>query len=125
MAAALPRAYALPARRWLAWPWTYVAESNRDVRLDLLRGFCVFAMIADHVGGASFAHAVSGAGEYFVSAAEGFVALSGFVMGMVYGGIIRKEGLQAGVKKALLRSWTLYKLTVALTIIFGLQLFWY
>ena len=127
MAAVLPRAYAAPARgaAWLAWPWTYTAVANRDLRLDLLRGFCVFAMIADHVGGASFAHAVSGAGEYFVSAAEGFVFLSGFVMGMVYGGIVKKEGLQAAAQRALLRSWTLYKLTVALTIIFGLQLFFY
>jgi hypothetical protein len=126
MAAVLPRAYAAPARhQGLAWPWAYVAESKRDLRLDLLRGFCVFAMIADHVGGASFAHAVSGAGEYFVSAAEAFVFLSGFVMGMVYGGMVETQGLQAGVKKALLRSWTLYKLTVALTIIFGLQLFLY
>ncbi|HLQ32467.1 MAG TPA: OpgC domain-containing protein [Chloroflexota bacterium] len=127
MAAAFPRAYALPLRRprSLAWPWTHVAEGSRDLRLDLLRGFCVFAMIVDHAGGASYAHAVSGAGEFFVSAAEGFVFLSGFVMGMVYGGIVAKEGLQAGMKKALLRSWTLYKLTVALTLIFGLQLFIY
>ncbi|HVA24010.1 MAG TPA: OpgC domain-containing protein [Chloroflexota bacterium] len=124
---AVIRAYALPARHpgWLSWPWTYVAESSRDLRLDLLRGFCVFAMIVDHVGGASYAHAVSGAGEFFVSAAEGFVFLSGFVMGIVYGSIVEKHGLEAGVKKALRRSLTLYKLTVGLTIIFGLQLFFY
>jgi hypothetical protein len=107
---------------WRGWPWAYAAESSRDLRLDMLRGFCVFAMIADHVGGASFVHAVSGAGEYFVSAAEGFVVLSGFVMGLVYRGIIDREGLQAGIKKALQRSWTLYKLTVAITIIFAIQL---
>ena len=124
---AIARAYALPARRSraLVWPWAYVAESNRDPRLDLLRGFCVFAMIVDHVGGASYAHAVSGGGEFFVSAAEGFVFLSGFVMGLVYKSIVDQKGLEAGVKKALLRSWTLYKLTVGLTIIFGLQLFFY
>src|SRR5437588_306329 len=64
MAAALPRAYALPIPRpaRLAWPWAYAVEGSRDLRLDLLRGFCVFAMVVDHVGGASFAHAVSGAG---------------------------------------------------------------
>jgi|SRR5579884_96270 hypothetical protein len=124
MAAVLPRAYALPALRpaWLAWPWTYAAEGSRDLRLDLLRGFCVFAMVVDHVGGASYTHAVSGAAEFFISAAEAFVFLSGFVMGMVYHGIVGRQGVQAGMKKALLRSWTLYKLTVALTIIFGLQL---
>lgn len=124
---AVARAYAFPARRpgWLAWPWTYVAESSRDLRLDLLRGFCVFAMIVDHVGGASYAHALSGAGEFFVSAAEGFVFLSGFVMAIVYRPTIEKQGLEAGVKKALWRSWTLYKLTVGLTLIFGLQLFLY
>jgi len=124
MATAVERVYARPASRAraLAWPWAYAGESARDLRLDLLRGFCVFAMIVDHVGGASFAHAVSGAGEYFVSAAEGFVFLSGFVMGMVYSRIAEKEGLGAAMKKALLRSWTLYKLTVALSLIFGLLL---
>ena len=53
---AVARALAFPARRTgigFAWPWTYAAESSRDLRLDLLRGFCVFAMIADHVGGDS------------------------------------------------------------------------
>src|SRR5579883_2466606 len=116
------RVLAFPAGRisnGLSWPWTYVAESSRDLRLDLLRGFCVFAMIADHVGGDSYAHAVSGAGEFFVSAAEGFVFLSGFVMGMVYSGIVARHGLLAAVKKALLRSWTLYCVTIAVTVIFG------
>jgi hypothetical protein len=124
MSVAAPRVYALPVPRpaRLAWPWAYVAESGRDLRLDVLRGFCVFAMIVDHVGGASFAHAVSGAGAYFVSAAEGFVFLSGLVMGLVYRDVIDTSGLFAGVKKALLRAWTLYKLAVALTIVFGLQL---
>jgi hypothetical protein len=124
MAAVVERVLERPAPRSgaLAWPWTYAGESTRDLRLDLLRGFCVFAMVVDHVGGASWAHAVSGAGEYFVSAAEGFVFLSGFVMGMVYGNIIDREGLSVAVKKALLRSWTLYKLTVALSLIFGVLL---
>jgi len=97
------RVLAFPASRisnGLSWPWTYVAESSRDLRLDLLRGFCVFAMIADHVGGDSYAHAITGAGEFFISAAEGFVFLSGFVMGMVYSGIVQKAGLLVAAKKA-------------------------
>jgi len=127
MAAVFPRGYALPLPRVreFSWPWTYAAESERDLRLDLLRGFCVFAMIADHVGGASFAHAVSGAGEFFVSAAEGFIVLSGFVFGMVYRPIVDRDGMVAAVKKALGRSWTLYKLTVALSVIFGALLYIY
>src|SRR5579859_4066681 len=125
--AAAPRVVALPAPRTggFAWPWAYAADTSRDLRLDLLRGFCVFAMIADHVGGASFVHWLSGAGEYFVSAAEGFVFLSGFVMGMVYRGVVDTEGLTAAVKKALGRSWTLYKLTIAVTLVFALELFFY
>lgn len=124
---AVTRVLAAPALRprTLAWPWSYAAESGRDLRLDLLRGFCVFAMIADHVGGASFVHAVTGASEFFISAAEGFVFLSGFVMGMVYRRVTEEEGLVTGVKKALLRSWTLYKVTVGVTLIFALQLFLY
>ena len=54
-----------PCRRWRArWGAAGVAvcrgADRRDPRLDLLRGFCVFAMIVDHVGGSSWLYALTG-----------------------------------------------------------------
>ncbi len=99
--------------------WAYAAADKRDLRLDLLRGFAVFAMIVDHWGGSSWLYGITGGDTFFVSAAEGFIFISGLIVGMVYGGIALKDGIQAAQSKALHRALTLYKLTVALTLLFA------
>ncbi|MBV9173234.1 MAG: OpgC domain-containing protein, partial [Chloroflexi bacterium] len=68
---------------WLD-PLAYGRSNGRDLRLDLLRGFAVLAMLIDHIGGQSPLYAVSGGDQFFTSAAEGFVAISGFLVGHVY-----------------------------------------
>jgi len=48
------------------------------MRLDLLRGFCVVVMVADHIGGEqSWLYIMTGGNRFFTSAAEGFVLISG------------------------------------------------
>jgi hypothetical protein len=110
---------------WLGLSWralartlAYPAADKRDLRLDLLRGFCVFAMIVDHIGGSSWLYGLTGGNRWLVSAAEGFVFLSGLTMGLVYREKLRRFGLRAAAKAALRRAGTLYLLTVALTLIF-------
>ena len=89
--------------------WRYRPEGNRDVRLDFLRGLCMFIIIADHISFyPSFTIFLTGGGYFLVSAAEGFIFISGFVMGMVYGARILKEGLSASTNKILHRAWQLY-----------------
>ena len=105
--------------------WSYSdsadARSRRDMRLDLLRGFCVVVMVADHIGGErSWLYLVTGGNRFFTSAAEGFVLISGIVMGTVYSNVIRREGMNAMLKKVMKRAGFLYVLTVALTIVFAL-----
>jgi len=90
---------------------------GRDPRLDLLRGFCVFAMIVDHVGGASWLYALTGGNTGPVTAAEGFVFLSGLVLGLVSRRRVMRDGLQAAIRSSLARAWTLYGLTVVLTLL--------
>src|SRR2546423_4150841 len=91
------------------------------MRLDLLRGFCVVVMVADHIGGErSWVYVVTGGNRFFTSAAEGFVLISGIVMGTVYLNVIRREGMNAMLRKILKRAGFLYVLTVALTILFAL-----
>ena len=98
----------------------YLPSGRRDLRLDLLRGLAVFAMIVDHVGGASsWLYPLTGGNRFFVSAAEAFVFIAGLTFGIVYSGIIVKQGIAAAMVKALKRSWSLYLLTLALTFSFA------
>jgi hypothetical protein len=96
--------------------WRYEG-SKRDLRLDLLRGFAVIAMVADHIGGErSWLYAITGGDAFFVSAAEIFMFISGLLMGIIYAGVIARQGLGAALMKSLQRAWTLYLMTVTLTL---------
>ncbi len=99
--------------------WRYPPEEKRDLRLDLLRGFAVFVMVVDHFGGASWLYLLTGNNRFFTSGAEAFVLISGMVVGLVYGNIAKREGLRAAAIKALRRAWTLYKLTIVMTLAFA------
>ena len=99
--------------------WHYPREEKRDLRLDVLRGFAVFVMVVDHFGGASWLYLITGNNRFFTSGAEAFVLISGMVVGLVYGNIAKREGLKAAVVKALQRAWTLYRLTIVMTLGFA------
>jgi hypothetical protein len=62
---------------------------------------------------------ITGGNAFVVSGAEAFIFISGLVVGMVYGAIALKQGVWAAQKKALERAWTLYRLTVVLTLLFA------
>jgi hypothetical protein len=96
--------------------WSYNIPGPRDLRLDWLRGYATMAMVIDHLGSSSYLHVITGGNAFFVSAAEAFVFISGMIVGLVYGDTLRHEGYGPAARKALLRAWTLYKLTVVLTI---------
>ena len=119
-APALPWSGAL-LERVRAWSYYRTADvaSRRDLRLDLLRGFCIFAMVVDHFGGDSWLYAVTGGNRFYVSAAEGFIFISGFVMGQAYRTKRDRAGLPPAMAEALRRARTLYIATVALTLIFS------
>ncbi len=93
--------------------------NKRDLRVDLLRGFCIFAMVVDHFGGDSWLYAITGGNRFYVSAAEGFIFISGFIMGQAYRAKRDRSGLQSAMGDALKRARTLYLATVAMTLIFS------
>lgn len=116
-------ALAVAARSARSWGYEASgdAASPRDARLDFLRGFCIVVMVADHIGGEhSWLYVVTGGNRFFTSAAEGFVLISGVVMGSVYRNVIRRAGMGAMLSKAARRAGFLYGLTVGLTILFAL-----
>ncbi len=94
----------------------YISPEGRDLRIDLLRGYFVVAMIVDHVRGASPLYLLTGGNRFFTSAAEGFILTSGLVAGLVYRRLIGRDGIGPSLQKVLARSLTLYLLTIGLTL---------
>lgn len=91
---------------------------KRDLRIDLLRGAAIVAMVVDHVGGdESWLYSLTGGNRFYVSAAEAFLFLSGVVTGIVYGGVVARRGLGPAIMKMLRRAAVLYAWTVGLTVL--------
>jgi hypothetical protein len=116
--ASAPAAAPAPARRSWLTGWRYQRGGRRDLRLDFLRGYCAFAMVVDHVGGASYLYPITGGNAFFVSAAEGFIFLSGLLVGLIYGPRIVRDGLAPVQLHLLRRALTLYGATLGLTFTF-------
>ena len=116
---------AVTAVKGLRWRWKYeaTAASSRDLRLDFLRGLSIFVMLMDHIGvfgPDSWVYFLTARGEFYISAAEGFVIISGFILGIVYFKVIEKEGLRVASTKILKRALKIYWLAVGLTLFFVL-----
>jgi enterochelin esterase-like enzyme len=96
----------------------YLTRRGRDLRIDMLRGFFVVAMIIDHVRGQSPLYLLTGGNRFYTSAAEGFILTSGLVAGLVYRRLIERDELSAALQKIMVRAVSLYLLTVGLTLLF-------
>ena len=99
-------------------PPGYLSERGRDLRIDFLRGYFVFAMVVDHVRGPSWLYAITGGNHFYTSAAEGFIFVSGLVAGLVYRRLIERDGLGPSLRRVIQRAGQLYLLAVGLTLIF-------
>lgn len=113
----------------LPWGPYQPPGAGRDERIDLLRGFCVVAMVVDHIGGASIFYLITGGNRFYTSAAEAFIFISGLVMGLVYHRLIERDGLGPSLRRAIERAVTLYLLAVTLSLVFiplseALRLHW-
>ena len=100
--------------RTLMSNWSYIDAGSRDRRLDLLRGYAVFAMAIDHIGGGTALHLLTGGNRFLVSAAEAFVFISGVTVGMVYG----RYPMRLAASRGLSRAWTLYAIAIWLGLAF-------
>lgn len=66
------------------------ASGGRDERLDFMRGFVMLFVVCVHLEYLSYINAFMWERVGFFSSAEGFVGLSGVVLGMVYGQKLEK-----------------------------------
>ncbi len=107
--------------------WRYQSGPGRDLRLDLLRGFCLFVMVIDHlglVGPDTPLYIFTARGSFFISAAEGFVFISGFTMGLLYVRRIAHSSLDKVIPKIARRVLLLYALAIGMTVFYvALSLF--
>jgi len=82
---------------------------SRILALDYLRGFFIIVIIVDHLWRwPSLFEAVSGRGELWASAAEGFVIISGLLVGYIRGYKNRNKPLVEVSQKLVKRGLLLY-----------------
>ncbi len=90
----------------------YREAGPRDRRLDLLRGFALFAMSANHFGmHHSHIHLFTGRSQFLISAAEAFLFISGLTLGVVSIGRSREQITD----RLLSRTWTVYLATIGIS----------
>ena len=88
------------------------APGGRDLRLDFMRGFVMLFVICVHLEYLSVFSALMWERLGFFSSAEGFVGLSGVVLGMVYGQKLLTEGYRACAVRILRRALQLWRVNV-------------
>lgn len=101
------------------WRYDPSVDAKRDLRLDFLRGLAICSMVVNHLTSQSYFNNIT-QGHIYASSAEGFVFLSGMVLGLVTRQRIQKIGLKEAMKKLLERAWTLYITSFFLITVLGL-----
>jgi hypothetical protein len=74
-------------------------------------------MVVDHIGGHSPLYMLTGGDQFFTSAAEAFITIFGFLVGVVYGHLAETRGLGVALRRLLERAWLMYLLAVGLTLL--------
>lgn len=90
--------------------------SERDLRIDLIRGLVLFIIFIDHTGFIWLSdYTMQRFG--FIDASEVFIFLSGYVSGIAYTKVLQSQGLMSCQKKALRRCLQLYLAEVSLFLV--------
>lgn len=94
-------------------------QSSRIITLDLLRGWFLIAILFDHLQYfPSGLDVLTGRGQLYVSAAEGFFLISGIVLGIVRGRKLLNQPFRTAAKLLMKRGVQLYITTIVLFFIF-------
>ena len=93
------------------------SAGGRDERLDFLRGLAMLAVIVNHVAIPSLFHVVSVEALGVVTGGEGFVFLSGGVVGFVSRRRLTRDGWPAAAAKLWRRALQIYAVALAANLI--------
>jgi hypothetical protein len=102
-----PPSLARRLRSWFAG-MRFQADSPRDLRIDFLRGVAIVVMVSNHLAARSYINAFT-QGRVYVSAAEGFVFLAGYVLGAVSVARAARDGVRSANAQLFTRAFTLFK----------------
>jgi hypothetical protein len=92
--------------------------SQRNPVYDLLRGYFLIVILIDHLSRwPSLFQFISGRGELWVTAAEGFFFISGLMIGIIRGRDVARRGFQTAAKKLASRGVQLYGVAVGMTLL--------
>jgi len=94
----------------------YTSTSKRDLRIDFLRGLAMTCVIVNHSKLPSVLSWVTYERFWVVTAAEVFVALSGIVLGGVYGRRLVRDGWRAVAQGLGRRALLLYGAFIGVTL---------
>lgn len=89
---------------------------TRDAAIDVIRGLCIISMAFAHLGSGSVGWKITHAGVW-VDGAEGFVFLSGLVLGTTQRRVVTRSGPRVAVVKLLRRARLIYFGHVALCLL--------
>lgn len=83
----------------------YTEKGKRDLRLDWLRGYAIFAMSVNHFGwGRDWLSIITGGSAFLFNAAEVFFFVSGLTLGIVS----ERRPLLSAVSRCYRRAWEIY-----------------
>jgi hypothetical protein len=91
-------------------------KSNRDPRVDVMRGLALIMIFIDHIPNNVLA-LVTMRNFGFADAAEVFVLLAGFSAMMAYGKVFERDGTAKGLRRVLSRLGRIYLFQIGLLLI--------
>lgn len=101
--------------------WHYeVREYNRDLRVDYMRGFAMLLLIIVHLNMLSFYNYIAWERVGVVTGAEGFIVLSGVVLGLLYRSKLKTISFSATMTQQFNRAFLMYKVSIVVIILVAL-----
>ncbi|WP_061708130.1 OpgC domain-containing protein [Pseudenterobacter timonensis] len=98
--------------------WRYSLPGNRDLRIDFMRGIALVMMVVAHTEVMSIFNIFTWERFGLTTGAEGFVILSGFMLGMLNRARLQKAVLLTISWGLYLRAWKIYRVNIIIILSF-------
>ncbi|MEO3473306.1 OpgC domain-containing protein [Roseomonas sp. CAU 1739] len=93
---------------------------DRDLRVDFVRGFSLWAIFVNHTPGNWLGH-LTPRNYTLADATEAFVLLAGYAAGLAYGRVMDRQGWFFAASRVMGRVFTLYVAHIFLLVVFTAQ----
>jgi len=98
----------------------HLIRTDRDLRVDIVRGFALWAIFVNHMPGNWLGH-VTPRNYTLSDATEAFVLLAGYAAGLAYGLVMDRQGWFFAASRVMGRVFTLYVAHIFLLVVFTAQ----